>query len=672
MNSKKNSYKRISFLKKIFILSFLLSIPVIYIFYDDFIRSAKTVYYFDMDDSSQELLIPSGQNHPVLKIAGKVREITGIKNKALELEEQNRLTCLNNITCLKLDIDKGLSLILWIKIKSGDKKPFQQEIISLTQNYGDNFKKKSFYNVFDLATLNSQAKGYISGIFDGRYLYLIPIKNDLKYHGLVARYDTSKVFNQTNSWEIFDTEKINKAAKGYGGGVFDGQYIYLVPNYNDNTRSGLVVRFDTRKEFRNKSSWEIFDTTLLNDNSRGFWGGIFDGRYIYFVPHHHNKDYSGVITQYDTTSAFSSPDAWRITDITKFNSRAKGFLGGIYDGRYVYFIPNRTGVDIFSGLLGIYDTGKDLQSASAWQFFDIQKLNPQAKGFAGGVFDGRYIYLAPLFSDPVNFNGLSARYDTRLPLLSPLAWQFNNLSNLDQNAKGFIDIAFDGKNLYYIPFRNRYTESEEIMAGGLKSWCSADQTGGFSGTIARYKTGDDFSRNQSWSFFDLTSIDSTYKGFWGGAFDGRFLYYIPVKFACSILSSQIIRYDTVDTALSQIKLIVSPVFQSSFSSQNKSDLVLTGNILRQNISIYSGENIADNQWHQLALVIDGSSASLYVDGKQKKVKYPDQIKNKIGDFLLTVGNADRENTADFAIDEIQIYNHSLTIENINQLYLKFK
>jgi hypothetical protein len=35
-------------------------------------------------------------------------------------------------------------------------------------------------------------------------------------------------------------------SKGYGGGVFDGRYIYFAPNYNGVGFHGNVLRFDAK------------------------------------------------------------------------------------------------------------------------------------------------------------------------------------------------------------------------------------------------------------------------------------------------------------------------------------------------------------------------------------------------------------------------------------------
>jgi hypothetical protein len=93
--------------------------------------------------------------------------------------------------------------------------------------------------------VDSSAEGFAGGAFDGRYLYLFPRENDAGWHGYVTRYDVSKSFTEAASWEVYGIHAVDGGAKGFGGGVFDGRYILLVPYYNGAAYHGHVARFDT-------------------------------------------------------------------------------------------------------------------------------------------------------------------------------------------------------------------------------------------------------------------------------------------------------------------------------------------------------------------------------------------------------------------------------------------
>jgi hypothetical protein len=66
--------------------------------------------------------------------------------------------------------------------------------------------------------------------------------------------------------------------------VYDGRYVYLVPHNNNNVVDGFVAQFDTEADFNTTASWHTFDTSTVNANAVGFAGGVFDGRYATSCP----------------------------------------------------------------------------------------------------------------------------------------------------------------------------------------------------------------------------------------------------------------------------------------------------------------------------------------------------------------------------------------------------
>jgi hypothetical protein len=73
--------------------------------------------------------------------------------------------------------------------------------------------------------------------------------------------------------------KVSPYLGGFFGGVFDGRYLYLVPSYAD-----AVARYDTEAPFADAASWTMFRATSLSASATHFHSGAFDGRYVYFVP----------------------------------------------------------------------------------------------------------------------------------------------------------------------------------------------------------------------------------------------------------------------------------------------------------------------------------------------------------------------------------------------------
>ena len=110
--------------------------------------------------------------------------------------------------------------------------------------------------------LGTDLKGYVGSVFDGRYMYMVPAYNStVGSFGKVARYDTQAPFPDVSSWEAFDPGEAGLAAglRGYNGGTFDGRHVYFVPNMVNGEMHGKVMRYDTNLPFADVGSWEAYD-----------------------------------------------------------------------------------------------------------------------------------------------------------------------------------------------------------------------------------------------------------------------------------------------------------------------------------------------------------------------------------------------------------------------------
>ena len=94
-------------------------------------------------------------------------------------------------------------------------------------------------------------------------------------------------------------------------------------------------------------------------DATGYWGGTFDGRYVYFSPDwNFDEDEGksvvhGEVLRYDTTKDFESVEAWgtfdpsknglgfppKFSDTNKQGSDAVGYSGIVFDGNSIYFVP---------------------------------------------------------------------------------------------------------------------------------------------------------------------------------------------------------------------------------------------------------------------------------------------------------------------------------------------
>lgn len=96
--------------------------------------------------------------------------------------------------------------------------------------------------------------------------------------------------------------------------------------------------------FTAAASWSTFDTTQVNADAKRFKTAAFDGRYVYFLPDNHNWPNNGVVARYDTRTNFNATTSWSAFDLQTVFPTANGrganfFIGGAFDGRYVYLVP---------------------------------------------------------------------------------------------------------------------------------------------------------------------------------------------------------------------------------------------------------------------------------------------------------------------------------------------
>jgi hypothetical protein len=124
--------------------------------------------------------------------------------------------------------------------------------------------------------------------------------------------------------------------------------------------------------FRNAAAWEVYPFEQTPGlKVRGFDGGFFDGRYVYFTPYYDGaKVFHAVILRYDTTGGFTDPAAWSCRDAAQTAGLATlGFNAGASDGRYLYFAPWTDGHAFPKAIVGHgrvlrYDTVGDQGSFS--------------------------------------------------------------------------------------------------------------------------------------------------------------------------------------------------------------------------------------------------------------------------------------------------------------------
>ena len=363
------------------------------------------------------------------------------------------------------------------------------------------------FSFFDTTSVNENSSGFSGAVFDGRYVYYAPYANTMAYHGQITRYDTTKPLDDASAYSFFNAETVNSDYAGFWGGVFDGRYVYFAPAANNTAYHGNVMRYDTTKSFTSAASYAFYDLTNLDVALVGFSGAIFDGYYVYFVPGD-SSPYFGKVVRYNSVQPFTEAGSYSVFDTeSNVDSGSKGFCGAIFDGRYIFFVPYYNGV--FHGQVTRYDTTQSFTSAGSYSVFNTSSVNSNSKGFNGAVFDGRYIYYIPFCSQAFSYFGQITRYDTTQSFTSTSSYSVFDTTAVNSNSKGFQGAVFDGKYIYFIP----YYDGNDL-----------------SGQITRYDTTQPFNSASSYSIYNTAANSDISKGFQGGTFDGKYVYIAPYNY----------------------------------------------------------------------------------------------------------------------------------------------
>ena len=382
--------------------------------------------------------------------------------------------------------------------------------------------------------------GFSGGAFDGRYVYFAPYFNGSSYSGEVLRYDTQVDFGTPDAWKTYDlpTNGVGQDTRGFSGAVFDGRYVYFVPGRG---QLGEVVRYDSQGDFAARTSWTAYSLRQAGVVSQpiGYVRAVFDGRYVYFVPHilqDGSMRSTGQILRLDTTQDFIERQSWSVFDPGDHGvgADADGFAGAVFDGRYLYFVPLDAagGGAGYNGEVIRYDTQADFLQPSAWASYDSAAHGTvlDRHGYFEGTFDGRYVYFGPYMRQGVVPFTQVLRYDTQVGFQEPAAWStFDpDAQGVGQEAGSYRGVTFDCRNVYFVPFLTDYFSSPRK----------------FHSETLRYDTKREFQNIDAWRAFNPVTAGgwSVPQGYDGAVFDGRYIYFVPTH--DNVNHGTFLRYDT--------------------------------------------------------------------------------------------------------------------------------
>ena len=487
---------------------------------------------------------------------------------------------------------EALTVEAWVH--STESRPERLEALLSKWRPRDPFEGFAAFDAGDTDLLASS--GYFGAVFDGRYVYFSPEQhNSLEQHGIVLRLDTHGDFYDGASYSAYDAQSTDGlVTKGFYGAVFDGAYVYFVPRQCGDHYHSRILRYDPRRPFKEKAAWEAFDVGQAHSQQ----SAAFDGRYIYFAPGFSgdpaNEDtLSGEVIRYDTTSNFKAAASYSTVDTSRFlGPGAACFDGASFDGRYIYLVPLQTAMAVR------FDTWGNFSDPGAWQAFDGTAVGMGM--CVGAVFDGRFLYYVAYAHPTV------VRFDTRGDFADPSNWTAYN-ADMTQglDTGGFDGGFFDGRFVYFIAFvaKSKLDGGNHIHANFLR----LDPSG-------------DFADSTSWAAVNAAHTDGLYSvGFNGGAFDGRFFYCAPWRDKATRnqpgnagVHGRVLRYDTVGDQAS-FSLRFSDCGHNgglNAAVPGPSFIVNTASGARS-AAAHQG---LEPGWHHLAGTYGGGKIRLYIDG----------------------------------------------------------
>jgi hypothetical protein len=189
--------------------------------------------------------------------------------------------------------------------------------------------------------------------------------------------------------------------------------VYFSPWCNGDEHHGEVLRYDTFGDFDEVSSWGAYDPgdDGVGEHPDGFAGAVFDGRYVYFVPLHAPLvQFHREVLRYDTSGDFFAAASWSTMEP---DVGGEGYAGAVFDGRFVYFGPNNWSEA--HGEVLRYDAAAEFTDPFAWVAYNPGQngVGYDPRGYSGIVYDGRRVYFVPgAKAHNAQYHGEVLRYDT--------------------------------------------------------------------------------------------------------------------------------------------------------------------------------------------------------------------------------------------------------------------
>ena len=320
------------------------------------------------------------------------------------------------------------------------------------------------------ATDSLNCKGYSGVGSDGEYIYYTPFHNGSAFHGVVLRQKIYSIFKEAGTWAAYNAGAVDGlTSTGFKGNpIFDGRFMYFTPS-NNGAVSGVVLRLDTLAPFKTAGSWAAYNAGGIDSlTCKGFSGGVFDGRYIYFVPEN-NGSADGVFLRYDTLAPFKSATSWTAYDAGSLASgAAKGYSGGVVVENFIYFSP-AVNTSAAHGQILRLDLTQPFKSSGSWAVFNAATVSANCKGLGAPCFDGKFVYF------PNATYNLILRYDPDKPFTSSSSYATFDRDSLSANEETHPAACVQGHYVAFCPdSATILVYDNELPFSDSGSWCEQE------------------------------------------------------------------------------------------------------------------------------------------------------------------------------------------------------
>jgi hypothetical protein len=269
---------------------------------------------------------------------------------------------------------------------------------------------------------------------------------------VIARFDTQKEdFADGTAWSTSSLAPLWAEAGAvlqFCGAIHADRYLYFPPCHinNGSQRSPFAVRVDT-SAFDSPGAWSIVDLSTVQGGGFPFTGGASDGRFVYFASTASGARPPGEVARYDPSASFT--DTTRAWTFWRPPQGPITALGAAFDGDALWFFPLSS-----NGAMVRMEPGGNLSGTDAWRVIPFPKLaDGGAYALGGGASDGRFLYVAPggSLAGTRVAPGVVAQFDTHA-LTEEQAWSSFDTTTLTPPANGFFGALFDGEYVYFIPY----------------------------------------------------------------------------------------------------------------------------------------------------------------------------------------------------------------------------